>query len=118
MSFKVGEKVVCVNDNWRTHDYRWNYPVINEIYTVEFVMPDDAITLEEINNSHIDKLLHADGVNTLASFYHWHFRKVAQIEQKDHNLRELENIQVVQDNGAYLYCGSNEIDLNTEPLSM
>lgn len=45
MSFKVGEKVVCVNDNWRHHDYRWNYPVINEIYTVEFVMPDDAITL-------------------------------------------------------------------------
>ncbi len=33
MSFKVGEKVVCVNDNWSNHDYRWNYPVINEIYT-------------------------------------------------------------------------------------
>ena len=48
------------------HDYRWNYPVINEIYTIEFVMPDGAITLEEINNSHIDKLIHADGVNTLS----------------------------------------------------
>ncbi len=27
MSFKVGEKVVCVNDTWSRHDgYRWNYP--------------------------------------------------------------------------------------------
>ena len=28
---------------------------------VEFVMPDGAVTLEEIDNSHIDKVLHADG---------------------------------------------------------
>ena len=90
MSFKVGKKVVCVNDNWRHHDYRWNNPVINEIYTVEFVMPDDAITLEEINNSHIDKLLHADGVNTLAAFYHWHFKKVDKIQQENLIVRELE----------------------------
>ncbi len=93
MSFKVGEKVVCVNDNWCNHDYRWNYPVINEIYTVEFVMPDDALTLEEINNSHIDKLLHADGVNTLAAFYHWHFKKVDQIQQENLIERELEVVQ-------------------------
>lgn len=90
MSFKVGEKVVCVNDNWRYNHSRWNHPVINEIYTVEFVMPDDAITLEEINNSHIDKLLHADGVNTLAAFYHWHFEKVDKIQQENLIVRELE----------------------------
>ncbi len=57
---------------------------------VEFVMPDDAVTLEEINNSHIDKLLHADGVNTLAAFYHWHFKKVDQIQQENLIERELE----------------------------
>ena len=83
MSFKVGENVVCVDDNWvRNDDYSWNYPVINGVYTIEFVMPDGALTLEEINNSHIDKLLHADGVNTLASFYHWHFKKVDQIQEE------------------------------------
>ena len=37
----------------------WNYPELNEIYTIEFVMYDGAVTLEEINNSHIDKEIHA-----------------------------------------------------------
>ena len=38
MSFRIGEKVVCVNDTWPRHDKYWNYPEINEIYTIEFVM--------------------------------------------------------------------------------
>ena len=48
------------------HDGYWNYPELNEIYTIEFVMYDGAVTLEEIDNSHIDKEIHARGQNDLS----------------------------------------------------
>ncbi len=66
-------------------------PELNEIYTIEFVMPDGAVTLEEINNSHIDKEIHADGgQHALAAFYHWHFKKVDQIQEEKLIERALE----------------------------
>ena len=90
MSFRIGEKVVCVNDTWSRDDgLNWSYPELNEIYTIEFVMHDGAITLKEINNSHIDKLIHAQGQNDLAAFYPWHFKKVDQIQEEKLIEREL-----------------------------
>lgn len=90
MTFKEGDRVVCVNDKWVRHQKEWNFPVLNEVYTVEFVMHDGAVTLEEIDNSHIDKDLHSRGLNIMAAFYSWHFKKVNQIQQENLVERELE----------------------------
>ncbi len=90
MSFKVGEKVVCVNDTWSRNDGYWNYPELNQIYTIEFVMYDGAVTLEEIDNSHIDKEIHARGQNDLAAFFPRHFKKVDQIQEEKLIERALE----------------------------
>jgi len=90
MSFRIGEKVVCITGSWpRTNKY-WNYPKLNEIYTIEFVMYDGAVTLEEIDNSHIDKEIHALGQNDLAAFFPRHFKKVDQIQEEKLIERALE----------------------------
>ena len=83
-AFAIGEKIVCVNDNWVINDrVVWNYPRLNAAYTIEFILPDGCLTLNEVNNSHVDKMLHAQGTQTLASFYPWHFSKLKTFQEKE-----------------------------------
>jgi hypothetical protein len=84
MSFKIGEKVVCVStEGFRISKYQWNYPKLNKVYTIELVMHDGVVSLEEVDNSHIDRELHKRGYNILAAFWPWHFRKLSEVQKEE-----------------------------------
>lgn len=73
---KRGDKVICVNVNGFEYDGKWNHPRLRGIYTIQEVLHDGAIVLEEIDNRYIDMLLLLQGKNDRSAFYQWHFEKV------------------------------------------
>ena len=83
-AFAIGEKVVCVNDNWVGNDTMlWNNPILHEVYTIELVMHDGAVSLKEVDNSHVDRELHKRGINLLAAFWPWHFSKLKTFQEEE-----------------------------------
>lgn len=82
--FAIGEKIVCVDVSWQGQDKQglWKHPVLNQIYTIELVMHDGAVSLKEVDNSHVDRELHKHGINLLAAFWPWHFRKLVDLPRE------------------------------------
>lgn len=76
--FQVGEKVICVDDNYNTGNLyarfgvvglSWSFPVLGKIYTVERVT-EATITVKEIKN-----IAHFLGE---PEFYFYHFEKLPE----------------------------------------
>lgn len=80
--FKVGQKVVCVDDNYpKAHVFiqrqriivnKWEFPRKDEIYTVREVFPE-TITVEEIHNR-IDAEFKKE-----PRFFFYHFRPLDEV---------------------------------------
>jgi len=90
-TFKKGDRVLCINvsgfEPVSRYDHLWNYPLWMHVYTIEYVYPDDTVTLCEINLAAINIALieHADTPE--AAFYAWHFVKIEE-DTMSHELVE------------------------------
>lgn len=70
-NFKVGQKVVCVDDNFQPR-YEWvTYPTKNEMYTIRNISKKGGLRFEEIINPKYD---YEEGYHEHGFFY-WRFRK-------------------------------------------
>lgn len=80
MTFRVGQKVVFVDDTPTQSECGpgsyWlpNWPVLGQVYTIRAFVDDDAVFLEEVRNP-VREFLH--GVSE-GSFYCWRFRPVQE----------------------------------------
>lgn len=78
MSFKVGEKVVCVDASYQNKDYWLSqgfiFPVEGECYTIrDFTTSGNAIKLSEIDNTHMS---HRSKTGLESGFKIYRFRKL------------------------------------------
>lgn len=83
--FKVGQKVVCVNDIINSETARWTplRPKMNEVYTVASIHMEDhiggyGVRLEELRNPSI---VWSDGDDAEWSFDHRRFRPLVAGDQ-------------------------------------
>lgn len=92
MSFKVGDRVVCIDSAYQKKDYwlseGFKFPVEGECYTIrDFTPSGNAIRLIEINNSHMS---HRTNKGLESGFKIYRFRKLDYdfVEEVISNLKE------------------------------
>ena len=72
-TFKIGEKVICINGNFRatkSQFQQFTFPKAEKEYTIRgFHSAGDALLLEEIINPKINDM----AINSEISFYDWRF---------------------------------------------
>ncbi len=90
--FYVGQKIVCVDDNWVSDPVSEiscpTVPVLNQIYTIkDFEHPD--------NGDPDDLGIRLFEIESVGSFYHWHFRPV-QTRDTSHRIEELKRLCNIQ----------------------
>ena len=78
--FEKDDLVLCI-DIHRFTDSRWNYPELLDQYTVQEVLCDGGIRLNEVNNDLNDFLLANAGMDGLTAFFPWHFIKIEKLEE-------------------------------------
>lgn len=70
-NFRVGQKVVCINDKNFNHRYGEECPKNGHIYSIRGIYPSgDSVWLEEIINP---KFAYKQGIGEVA-FFKWRFR--------------------------------------------
>lgn len=74
-TFKKGDRVLCVNTEGLNAP-GWTNPVFLGVYTIDYVYPDDTVTLEEISMAAVNLNLIRHGIVPEAAFYAWHFTKI------------------------------------------
>ena len=90
--FKKGDIILCIDTNWSTN-WPVNDPELLEIYTVDKVYYDGAISLCEIDLSPVNALLLAQGSTNEAAYYAWHFIKIDEQETTaEINEKECESV--------------------------
>ena len=75
--FEKDDLVLCVSTHGFT-DARFNFPELLEQYTIQEVLFDGTVRLNEINNELYDSLLAKGGLYDLLGFYPWHFIKLGK----------------------------------------
>lgn len=86
--FKKGDRVLCVNDVFKG---TWPiiYPKLMEVYTIERVLYDGAVTLCEIDFSPVEKVLVEQGTFPEPGFWPWHFIKIDEmLDQLEYSAME------------------------------
>ncbi len=78
MNFKIGDKVICVNDKFLESDKDLEqFPKVNNTYTVRGVYPDgEAIYLARIQNPNVP------GTNEEPCFLNWRFIKTQELSNE------------------------------------
>lgn len=74
-TFKSGDRVRCINTEGLNAP-GWTNPVYGGIYTIDYVYPDDTVTLAEISMAAVNFNLILHGLVPEAAFYAWHFVKI------------------------------------------
>ena len=92
MMFEIGERVVCVDDNFDVGSYprrydsayrRIIYPQLGSVYTIRWIDNDRTnLQLEEIINEHMPFLDHGVNVVCEYDFDIWRFRKLPKTSIK------------------------------------
>ncbi|MBC8266345.1 MAG: hypothetical protein H8E84_05205 [Flavobacteriales bacterium] len=87
MNFKIGDKVICVNNKFLETDRDLlQYPKVNNIYIVRGVYPDgEAIYLVGIHN------LNVPGTNEEPCFLNWRFIKTQELSKEGEAINNKQN---------------------------
>ena len=93
-NFKPGDVVVCVTTRGFHYYPSWKYPRLYGIYTIEMVFDDGAVTLNEVDNHHLD-IIPMRKITDIKAFWSWHFKKIVGLKPKSALTEEEETEQLI-----------------------